>query len=95
MEIPLKLNRQMTRRTLLSAGAFSTTFGLQSAPRGKSGTAISSSTPSQIEGPFYRPNAPFRTNLQGDDPDGDILIVSGSVRSGSGRTPLKGAVLDV
>jgi uncharacterized protein len=52
-------------------------------------------TPAQIEGPFYRPDAPYRTDLRMDDPEGETLRVSGTVRVADSHMPLKGAVLDV
>lgn len=52
-------------------------------------------TEDNILGPFYRPNAPFRTEIA-DESDGELLFLHGSV---SGRdlacVPLDGALLDV
>jgi catechol 1,2-dioxygenase len=51
-------------------------------------------TRQNIEGPFYRPGAPFRTRLFEDAALGDVLSISGKVLGTDGR-PLTGAVLDV
>jgi catechol 1,2-dioxygenase len=50
-------------------------------------------TESNIEGPFYRKEAPFRSNLA-EGLKGDPLKISGKVRGVDG-TPLAGAVVDV
>lgn len=54
-------------------------------------------TASNVEGPFYRPDAPLvgpPVTLCGDDEPGEVLFVSGQVRSAGGE-PLPGALLDV
>ncbi len=54
-------------------------------------------TASNVEGPFYRPDAPLvgpPVTLCGDDEPGEVLFVSGQVRSADGE-PLPGALLDV
>lgn len=52
-------------------------------------------TPSDdnIEGPYYRPDAPFRDDLTDSDTAGERIRVRGQVLSSS-CTPLPGAVLD-
>src|SRR5262249_26342446 len=50
-------------------------------------------TESNIEGPFYRPGAPFRTRLYDDGEPGRVLVISGTVVARNGR-PLAGALLD-
>ena len=93
----MKIDGQITRRRLLSAGAWAA-FGstaVASVAEGRTHLPASSATPSQIEGPFYRPGAPFRKKLRLDDPEGDVLVVQGTVQSAADRTPLAGAVLDV
>jgi len=52
-----------------------------------------SPTESNIEGPYYRKNAPFRAKLA-EGLKGDPLAISGKVFSADG-TPLKDAVVDV
>jgi catechol 1,2-dioxygenase len=54
-------------------------------------------TASNVEGPFYRPDAPLvesPVTLCGDDEPGEVLLVSGQVRDAAGQ-PLPGALLDV
>jgi protocatechuate 3,4-dioxygenase beta subunit len=54
-------------------------------------------TASNVEGPFYRPGAPLASTpvtLCGDDEPGEVLFVSGQVRSAGGG-PLAEALLDV
>ncbi len=46
------------------------------------------------EGPFYRPGTPFRSRLRGDDPDGNVLIVSGRVVAPDCR-PIQGALVEI
>ena len=55
-------------------------------------------TASNVEGPFYRPGAPVATPpvaLCADDEPGEVLFVSGQVRSAADGRPLEGALLDV
>jgi catechol 1,2-dioxygenase len=54
-------------------------------------------TASNVEGPYYRPDAPLVSppvTLCGDDEPGEVLLVSGQVRAAGGQ-PLPGALLDV
>lgn len=52
-------------------------------------------TEDNILGPFYRPNAPFRTQIA-DESDGELLFLTGSVIGhGAACVPLAGALLDV
>jgi catechol 1,2-dioxygenase len=51
-------------------------------------------TEDNIEGPFFRANAPFRTKLFDAGEAGDVMVVSGRVVSRNGR-PLDGALLEV
>ena len=48
-----------------------------------------------VEGPFYRADAPLRTILCRDDEEGDILFVSGHVTAAGEGRPLPGTLLDV
>ena len=52
-------------------------------------------TSSDIEGPFYRDNPPYRAELVGEDEPGRPLIISGRVFAADCVTPLVGAVVDV
>ncbi|MEZ0231168.1 MAG: carboxypeptidase regulatory-like domain-containing protein [Planctomycetota bacterium] len=50
-------------------------------------------TADNIEGPFYKPDAPWRSKLRVGD-EGEALVVRGTV-FGPGKKPLEGAVVDV
>ena len=52
-------------------------------------------TETNIRGPFYRPNAPWKTSLAGSHEPGETLIISGRVFGADTCKPLKGAVVDV
>jgi catechol 1,2-dioxygenase len=52
-------------------------------------------TASSVEGPFYRPDAPVRTQIARDDEPGDVCYVSGRVTDATTGAPLPGAQLDV
>jgi catechol 1,2-dioxygenase len=52
-------------------------------------------TTTDILGPFYRPGAPVRTNLNPDDFTGNVLHVSGKVFREDGKTPLNNCLLEV
>jgi catechol 1,2-dioxygenase len=54
-----------------------------------------STTEPNIEGPYYRADAPFRADLVEADVHGTSLVVGGRVLSADCRSPLAGAVLDV
>lgn len=51
-------------------------------------------TTKDILGPFYRKNAPFRTELRLDDEEGITMIVKGRVNKGD-CTPAKNALVEV
>ena len=50
-------------------------------------------TPSETEGPFFKPRSPLRTSLLGSGTEGTRIVVSGRVFSRECR-PLAGALLD-
>ena len=50
-------------------------------------------TPSQIEGPYWKPLSPARTTLREPDTRGEPLTISGTVYNQSGE-PISGAWLD-
>ena len=52
-------------------------------------------TASSVEGPFYRPGAPMRTQICRDDEPGDVCFVSGRVTDATTGAPLASALLDV
>ncbi|HEV3146455.1 MAG TPA: hypothetical protein VGZ47_21390 [Gemmataceae bacterium] len=55
---------------------------------------LEDATGEDIEGPFYRPGAPFRSTLFEKGARGEILVVSGKVVARNGRA-LAGVVLDI
>lgn len=54
-----------------------------------------SPTTSDILGPFYRPNAPMRTNIIPADSKGLPLNLKGIVFKEDGKTPLKNALVEI
>jgi len=52
-------------------------------------------TTTDILGPFYRPGAPFRTDLVQPGTKGEILNFSGTVLGKDGKTPLKNALVEI
>ena len=58
------------------------------------GNQTLAATEGDIEGPFFRANAPFKTTLHGKGEKREVLRVSGFVKARNGR-PLKQALLEV
>lgn len=54
-----------------------------------------SPTTTDILGPFYRPGAPFRTNLNPPDFQGDILHLSGTIFRDDAKTPLPDCLVEI
>ena len=52
-------------------------------------------TTSDIEGPFYIPNAPFSTKLSANGSEGTPLFITGTVYAKDCQTPIKDALVDV
>lgn len=52
-------------------------------------------TTTDILGPFYRPGAPFKTDLVQQGTKGEILHFSGTVFGKDGKTPLNGALVEI
>lgn len=52
-------------------------------------------TTTDILGPFYRPNAPFRKNLNPPGFSGSILELSGTIFKDDGRTPAKNCLVEI
>ena len=52
-------------------------------------------TTTDILGPFYRPGAPFRKNLNPADFAGSILDLSGTVLKDDGKTPAKKCLVEI
>ena len=84
-----------TRREFLLTGAASLAAGTLPVGAEASEPDSHAITPSNIEGPYYRPDAPFRTNLRSDDPKGDPFFLSGVVRSSPHSKPVAGAIVDI
>jgi catechol 1,2-dioxygenase len=52
-------------------------------------------TTTDILGPFYRPGAPFKTDLLQSGTKGEILHFSGTVFGKDGKTPVNGALVEI
>jgi len=52
-------------------------------------------TTTDILGPFYRPGAPFRTDLVQAGTKGEILHFSGTILGKDGKTPVKNALVEI
>ncbi len=52
-------------------------------------------TTTDILGPFYRPGAPFRTNLVEKGTKGQILHFNGTVFAKDGKTPVKDSLIEI
>ena len=52
-------------------------------------------TTTDILGPFYRPGAPFKTDLVQTGTKGEILHFNGTVFGKDGKTPLNGALVEI
>ena len=56
---------------------------------------ICAPTQNDVEGPYYLPDAPFRTDISAPDEPGEQLIIRGTVLEPDCRTPIKGALIEV
>jgi protocatechuate 3,4-dioxygenase beta subunit len=52
-------------------------------------------TTTDILGPFYRPNAPFRTNINPAGYSGNMFHLSGTVFKADGKTPFKNCLVEI
>lgn len=52
-------------------------------------------TTTDILGPFYRPGAPFRTNLNPPGFTGSVLDLSGTILSDDGKTPAQKCLVEI
>lgn len=52
-------------------------------------------TTTDILGPFYRPNAPLRNNINPSDYKGSLFHLSGTVFKEDGKTPFKNCLVEV
>jgi catechol 1,2-dioxygenase len=87
----------MQRRTFIK---HSSVFAMAVYTTGKSGILSSNSqsqspTTTDILGPFYRPGAPFRKNLNATDFTGNILRLNGKVFQADGKRPMRDCLIEV
>lgn len=54
-----------------------------------------STTTTDLLGPFYRPGAPVRSNINPEGYSGQIFHVSGTVFKEDGKTPFKNALIEI
>lgn len=87
---PRKSYRILTRRAF-----FASTAGATLAVRLNAAADSCQATPPNIEGPYWRANAPFLTNLRAGVSGGEPLVVRGRILSATECTPVTGAVLDI
>ena len=52
-------------------------------------------TQNDVEGPYYLPGAPFRTEISGKDEEGARLVIRGDVFATDCRTPVEDALVEV
>ena len=52
-------------------------------------------TTTDILGPFYRPGAPFRTDLVQSGTKGEVLHFAGTIFGKDGKTPVKNALVEI
>ena len=52
-------------------------------------------TTTDLLGPFYRPGAPFRTNINPQDYSGKKFNISGTIFKEDGRTPFKNCLIEI
>lgn len=52
-------------------------------------------TTTDILGPFYRPGAPFRINLNPENFNGEVLYLSGKIKKEDGKTPMKNCLIEI
>lgn len=59
------------------------------------GYQADSITTTDILGPFYRPNAPFRENLNPPDFSGEELHISGAIMKEDGKSPMSNGLIEI
>lgn len=87
----------MRRRTFIEGmGLFAVGMGaFGSVSRGEGRFVGDSPTTTDILGPWYRPGAPFRTNLNPTGFNGEILRLSGTVFKVDGTTPIDNCLVEI
>ena len=78
---------------LSSAGLLLPKFGL-GRPEKLEAQACETTT-SDIEGPFWEPNAPFQTKLAADAEEGERIFITGKVYHSDCQHPIENATVDV
>ena len=87
---------RMTRRGFLVLGVAGSALALTRLRGGdEAAEGELAPTESDIEGPFYREDAPFTDKLRSAETKAPALFVSGVVRGTPGGAPLKEAIVDV
>jgi catechol 1,2-dioxygenase len=61
----------------------------------KASAEVCTVTQNDVEGPYYLPDAPFRTEISTADEPGMRIIIKGSVLETDCNTPLKDALIEV
>lgn len=87
----------MKRRTFIqrtSLLAFSASAFGSISWNGKNYVADSSTT-TDILGPFYRPNAPLRSNIIAPGSKGEILHLSGTIFEKNGKVPMQNSLIEI
>ncbi|UFH55887.1 hypothetical protein [Spirosoma sp. KNUC1025] len=87
----------MRRRTFIEEmGLFAVGIGAFGQISWREGRSVGDSpTTTDILGPWYRPGAPFRTNLNPAGFAGEILHLSGTVYKEDGKTPMKKGLIEI
>lgn len=87
----------MRRREFIKdSGVFALGIGAFGHLRWEEGKFVGDTpTTTDILGPFYRPDAPFRANLNPPDFNGEVLHLSGIVFKEDGKTPLKDCLIEI
>ena len=61
----------------------------------KTGFVGDTFTTTDILGPFYRPGAPFRQNLNPPDFSGEVLHLKGTIFKDDGKTPMNNCLIEI
>ena len=80
---------QQTGLTAIGLGVFG---NIINTPNGFTGDTA---TTSDLLGPFYRPGAPLRTNINSKSYKGQLFHISGTVFREDGKTPFKNCLLEI
>ena len=87
----------MQRRTFIEGmGLFAIGMGAFGSINWREGRFVGDSpTTTDILGPWYRPGAPFRKNLNPAGFKGEILQLSGTVLKENGKTPMNNCLIEI